>query len=206
MDSRDDFQSQRYKLAASLILEIGCKYVADLASSGSALRELLPSVKYVACDYPEYDFEKPFHLPKQVDCAVALEIIEHVRNPRDFLHCVSSSLPRGGHLILSTPNAAFIKYRLQLLFGKTPEFCMGPSSKEVFFGKKYYSLSAKRKRELYFQLHVRGYTYRDMRRILELEGFKVRRLTYFEDSFSGWLGRLLPADLQGPMFVVAEKA
>jgi 2-polyprenyl-6-hydroxyphenyl methylase/3-demethylubiquinone-9 3-methyltransferase len=38
------------------------------------------------------------------DLVTAMEVIEHVANPQDFIDCLSSRLADGGLLILSTPN------------------------------------------------------------------------------------------------------
>ncbi|HXD36121.1 MAG TPA: class I SAM-dependent methyltransferase [Rhodanobacter sp.] len=44
--------------------------------------------------------------PQGFDAVMALEIVEHLENPRDVLRQIRSLLPTGGQLVLSTPNIA----------------------------------------------------------------------------------------------------
>ena len=44
--------------------------------------------------------------PQGFDAVMALEIIEHLENPREVLRQVRTMLPPGGQLVLSTPNIA----------------------------------------------------------------------------------------------------
>lgn len=46
------------------------------------------------------------HWPQGFDAVVALEIIEHLENPREVLRQIRALLPVGGQLVLSTPNIA----------------------------------------------------------------------------------------------------
>jgi len=44
--------------------------------------------------------------PDGFDAVMALEIVEHLENPRQVLRQIRELLPRGGRLVLSTPNIA----------------------------------------------------------------------------------------------------
>ncbi len=60
-------------------------------------------------------------LPPPVDLILLLEVIEHLHtSPRHVLRYLYRCLNPGGFLIVSTPNAAFLRNRLQLLAGSNP--------------------------------------------------------------------------------------
>lgn len=46
------------------------------------------------------------HWPDGFDAVMALEIVEHLENPREVLRQVRALLPLGGQLVISTPNIA----------------------------------------------------------------------------------------------------
>jgi 2-polyprenyl-3-methyl-5-hydroxy-6-metoxy-1,4-benzoquinol methylase len=60
-------------------------------------------LRFVAADL-NADFARQF--PDGFDAVMALEIIEHLENPRHLLRQVRALLPVGGQLVLSTPNIA----------------------------------------------------------------------------------------------------
>lgn len=59
-------------------------------------------------DFVTADLNGPFAagLPGDLEAVVALELVEHLENPRHFLRQVRALLPAGGQLLLSTPNIA----------------------------------------------------------------------------------------------------
>ncbi|MEN1960546.1 class I SAM-dependent methyltransferase [Luteimonas sp. MJ246] len=54
------------------------------------------------------DLNGPFaaQWPEGFDAVMALEIVEHLENPRHMLRQIRALLPKGGRLVLSTPNIA----------------------------------------------------------------------------------------------------
>ncbi|MEO6926319.1 MAG: methyltransferase domain-containing protein [Rhodanobacter sp.] len=60
------------------------------------------------------------HWPQGFDAVMALEIIEHLENPREVLRQIRALLPIGGQLVLSTPNIA--NPVSQALFLRTGQF------------------------------------------------------------------------------------
>ena len=52
------------------------------------------------------------------DLALALDILEHLNNPKDFLVRVKSKLKEDGQIIISIPNHFDLRNRLRMLFGK----------------------------------------------------------------------------------------
>ena len=66
--------------------------------------------------------------PASFDCAVALEVIEHVENPRLALRNLHSLLRPGGRIIVSTPNVAHPYSRLKFFL----------KSEFHYFAPRYY--------------------------------------------------------------------
>ena len=73
-----------------------------------------PGIEYVSCDLSE---GLPFE-DEEFDVVVALELIEHLVDDEFFLNECNRVIRKGGKLIISTPNVAFIRNRAWLLFGK----------------------------------------------------------------------------------------
>lgn len=63
------------------------------------------------------DLNRGFPFPDATfDTVVALEIIEHVENPNQFLREIARVLRPGGHVVLSTPNILCMRSRFRFLF------------------------------------------------------------------------------------------
>ena len=72
-----------------------------------------------------FDFNMKFPLKnKSYDSVFAGEILEHVLNPPFFMREVARILKPGGLLVLTTPNLASLKNRIQLLLGRQPRFTL----------------------------------------------------------------------------------
>lgn len=87
---------------------------------------------------------------KQYDAVVCLEVIEHLFNPDNLLRLVYAVLKRGGVFVVSTPNMAYITYRLYSLFrGNLPS---GQGHHVSFFDA----------RRLWQQMFVCGFDVREL--------------------------------------------
>lgn len=75
-----------------------------------------PSLRERGYDVFPYVDQAAASLSGQVDLAVSIQVIEHVRNPREFLAGIRPLLAPGGKLIVSTPN------RDDILMELLPEF------------------------------------------------------------------------------------
>lgn len=116
-----------------------------------------PDLKYVcndarACnlddvkDFDELKSDEPYA------AVLALDIIEHLRSPENFLTALRESLcTTGAKVVITTPNIGFLPIRLMLLLG---QFNYG-------------------KRGILDRTHTRLFTFRSMRKLLEQEGFRV---------------------------------
>ena len=114
----------------------------------------------------------------EVDCAVMLDVIEHLASPERFVDDFIRAAGRqpGVRLLVSTGNVAFIVVRLMLLLG---QFNYG-------------------KRGILDLTHTRLFTFRTFRRLFEQSGFRVLEIRGVPAPFplalgNGPLARLLLA-------------
>jgi SAM-dependent methyltransferase len=172
------------KIAQSLPLNVD---VLDLgAGSGAMSARLMDSgYRVTAMDLVPENFRArtvPFvaanlnqsfaaKLDQLQDGVVAIEVLEHLENPRHFLRECLNVLRPGGHLFLSTPNID------------------SPASKSLFirygwfryFDDRYYSESG----------HIVPISYWQLKRMIAEVGLTTRWLGTFGDSYEGmkWYSR-----------------
>ena len=91
---------------------------------------------------------------KEMDVIYAGAFVEHLYDPEFFLGECHRVLTEAGILILSTPNIASLTSRLRMLFGKGPKFYTSALGWE-------------------FGGHIRVFTSRTFRQLLEENGFAV---------------------------------
>jgi SAM-dependent methyltransferase len=84
-------------------------------------------------------------------------LIEHLYDPEFFLRECHRVLVEGGIIVLSTPNIASLTSRLRMLFGRGPKFYTSALSWQ-------------------FGGHIRIFTDRTLRRLLEANSFSVEEL------------------------------
>lgn len=97
---------------------------------------------------------------KKFDLVTLYDVIEHLPvSPRKLLTDIYGVLRPGGHLVLTTPNLANLRARLRLLAGQTIHFPIDAwFDNESFYG------------------HIREYTPRELRYMLESVGFRLQRV------------------------------
>jgi SAM-dependent methyltransferase len=93
-----------------------------------------------------------------MDVVYAGALIEHLYDPEFFLRECHRVLAEEGIILLSTPNIASLTSRLRMLFGRGPKFYASALSWE-------------------FGGHIRMFTTRTLRRLLEENGFVVEEMT-----------------------------
>lgn len=127
------------------------------------------------------------------DLVVFMEVLEHLYvSPDLVLGFLRSMLRPGGILVLSTPNAVWIKNRIKMIMGKNPYELLRSDGSGMG--------------------HIREYTKAELSSYLEKAGFKVRRferrgLYHFnnpKDNFYSFLADRLHSSLSRTLFVVCE--
>ena len=106
---------------------------------------------------------------REFDVVFCGEVIEHVFSPDAVLSDLKILLRPGGVLILSTPNLGYWVNRLLLLVGISPLFVENSAS--VKLGRRFRFLGQGNAT----QGHIRLFTYRAARDLLELQGFELLR-------------------------------
>ncbi len=135
------------------------------------------------------------------DVAICTEIIEHLDRPLDLLMKANRILKTNGVLILSTPNHASLKNRVNLFFGK-------PTNQHLFGVDHVYQMNE--------WVHKREYTIGELGRLLEPVGFRIEKVQYTElehppDSFRTRVTQLLKKvlylrqSLKGGIILAARK-
>jgi ubiquinone/menaquinone biosynthesis C-methylase UbiE len=99
------------------------------------------------------------------DVVLMEEVIEHLVNPDNAVKEAYRILKAGGLYLVSTPNLAWWLNRLALLFGYQPYWSECSTMYNV----------GKFKRDIKQSLsgHLRLYTYKALKQLLELHGFRV---------------------------------
>jgi 2-polyprenyl-3-methyl-5-hydroxy-6-metoxy-1,4-benzoquinol methylase len=95
--------------------------VLDVGCGGGFLAQFVSPERYVGFDvsgdaleaarraWPSHVFTDQMPSHRQFDTVVALAVIEHVKNPEEFLFTVSAGLTPEGRIVLTTPHPHFRK-------------------------------------------------------------------------------------------------
>ena len=191
------FVLQRAELLGSRVLELGAGHGGvgrSLHKAGSSV--VAVDLKRPATSFPypylEIDLDHDFAdevidaFGGRADVVVALDVIEHLRNPENSLAEIRRALSVGGTLTASTGNVAYFVVRLMLALG------------HFNYGKK----------GILDLTHTRLFTVRSFCRMLEGAGFRVEKVRGFGppivdmvgdsfllrllDRWAAWLARLWP--------------
>jgi SAM-dependent methyltransferase len=174
----DEYRLHRAATGRPLaVLDVGCGRFTLLRS------EIDPEDEYFACDLVEPDDPPPnfrrldlneesvrdAFAGREFDLVFCGEVIEHLFSPDALVSDVRNLLRPGGILILSTPNLAYWVNRLLLLIGISPLFVENSSDQKL--GRRFRFLGQGNPT----QGHVRVFTYRAVRELLDLHGFELLR-------------------------------
>lgn len=144
--------------------------IIDYAANGSqvlpTLKRQLPKAELMATDITNvtvnrlqalridavrHDHEELYLSEKKFHISIAGEIIEHLISPENFIYSINHNLVDGGYLILTFPNSGHLfSLAAQLLLDYPP-----------ILGSRYRSC------------HVRDYTYKLVKLILQAHGFRI---------------------------------
>lgn len=106
---------------------------------------------------------------KQFNVVTATEIIEHVVDPDHVLVEAKRVLKKNGYLVITTPNLSAWFNRIIFLFGYHP-FFMEASTVDKTVGLKFTRRLTSNREPVG---HIRCFTLRALRDILELHGYKI---------------------------------
>jgi SAM-dependent methyltransferase len=174
----DEYRLHRAAIGRPLaVLDVGCGRLTLLRS------EINPDDEYFACDLMEPDDAPPnfrrlnlneesirdVFAGKEFDVVFCGEVIEHLFSPDALLSDLRVLLRPGGILILSTPNLAYWINRLLLLIGISPLFVENSSRHKL--GRRFRFLGQGNAT----QGHIRLFTFRAARELLDLHGFELLR-------------------------------
>jgi 2-polyprenyl-3-methyl-5-hydroxy-6-metoxy-1,4-benzoquinol methylase len=128
------------------------------------------------------------------DLVVCMEVLEHLYTPPSvILEYFAAQLAPGGVLVVTTPNAAWLKNRIKLLCGKNP-FEMLTSDRERMG-------------------HVREYTKEELEQAFASAGLRpilferrgLYRFNNLKDSIYSWVADHLHGSLRRTLVAVYEK-
>lgn len=124
-----------------------------------------------------------------IDCIVSADTIEHIPDVYTATNEMFRVLKPGGKIIINTPNIAFVKKRMLLLFGRFPS----TSQPNEGFGSDI----------LFDGGHLHYFTFRSLSLLLSRSGFKIDYSIGY-GSF-GRIHNMYPSLLSGGVELVAIK-
>lgn len=117
----------------------------------------------VGTETPEYNL---FERREYFDTVIASEIFEHMINPSHLVKVAYDILKPGGHLLLTTPNLAWIRNRVLLFLGRSPNEAVKDGILKDHTGR--------------WRPHFRIYLLNEVCEVLVSKGFKILYTEYVD--------------------------
>ena len=131
---------RRYEQISRVVQQLGSRKILDVGCGdgrlGRAIRANCPNIVIHGCDLSTAALTRSEGLDRQYvvdlnwealpepgesfDLVIASEVIEHLIMPDRVLEELTRLLKKGGHLLLTVPNVAFWRFRVQALNGQVP--------------------------------------------------------------------------------------
>jgi SAM-dependent methyltransferase len=160
-----------------LELEVGgllfeSPFTERMGALGVGLREV--NLDPVHDGLPVGTPDPTYHLATEAegfDVVIATEILEHMVHPSHLLLVANEALRPGGHIVLTTPNQAWLRHRFDLLLGRSPNT---PLPEGLLSGNTDD-----------WRPHVRLFTMAEVQELLEHEGFRVTHEEFLDMTRRG---------------------
>lgn len=204
--SREDLAINLLENAGGRLLDVGCgssslifkvrkkfNEVYGIDISQSRIQEAQEIAKQKFPDdnnlhFSVCDVNKGIDFPDEMfDVVTCIAVIEHIFDPYFVVGEINRVLKGNGILVLEVPNIAYLKYRIQLLFGKLPVTSSPYNWKEIGWDGG----------------HLHYFTKKALCQLLEESGFRVLKV-----SGSGLLAKFRnwwPSLFTGDLVVKAQK-
>lgn len=172
-----DLSADKAEIAESRVQFVGLDLSQSFVdyATGAAKTKNIKNTSFIM-----YDVERE-KLPNSFDIIISSEVIEHLKNPDDFIHLIYTHLLPNGYFLLSTPNSKnLIKYPLFFL----KQFVKKKNESELrkSLTTKEESLKLAEKEQ-----HIKTFSHQELRHLLENTGFEVyetpRSTTFFGGPF-----------------------
>jgi SAM-dependent methyltransferase len=143
------------------------KLIADLGAGSNPVSQYIPRKDSITLDFnpnsnPDIVCDLNSGIPLQndvCDIVIATEVIEHIYYSKKLFDEILRILKPDGYIILSTPNACSLLYRILWLFGRVPPFAAKADHTYSPPGDA--------------GGHVRDYNFSELEQILAASGFNI---------------------------------
>jgi 2-polyprenyl-3-methyl-5-hydroxy-6-metoxy-1,4-benzoquinol methylase len=170
---------ERDRIAPKTFLDVGCGEGYLVAEAGQRGMSAIGidiaegAVNLARQRYPEHRFverpveERPWPIEAgTIDLVASFEVIEHLMRPEELVIGMAETLRSGGHAAITTPYHGLVKNVAIALFGFD----------------KHYAVTGD---------HIRFFSDRALRDIVERHGLRVKKLVHFGRVRSLWAGVLV---------------